>query len=87
MSRMQTMCAAAAVAAFGASMAWGELTFARRMEEARAAGAAEADAQAEAAGGREAWTRRSVNAWCRAHGRPDAYAGEGAQDAGGKAVE
>ncbi len=87
MSKMQMICAVAAVAAFGASMAWCGLTFDRRMEEARKAGAAEADAKAEAVGGWEAWTHRSVNAWCRANGRPDAYAGEGALDAGGKAAE
>lgn len=86
MSKMQIMCAVAVMAALGALLAWDRLTLDRRMGEARAAGAAEADAKAEAVGGWEAWTHRSVNAWCRANGKPDAYEGDGALDADGKAV-
>lgn len=64
------LCGIAAIAAAAAFMAWAEATFDRRMEEARWRGAAEADAMAEAAGGWDAWARRSVDAWRGAHGSP-----------------
>lgn len=81
------VCAVAVLAAYGAFLAWAEKTAGSRMDKARAEGAAIADREAEAVGGWSAWTHRSVNTRCRKHGEPDAFAGAGALDADGKAVD
>ena len=81
------VCAVAVCAAYGAFLAWAETTAGSRMDKARAEGEAIADRQAEAVGGWSAWTHRSVNTWCRRHDRPDAFAGAGALNADGKAVD
>ena len=67
--------------------AWDRLTHEERIAKARAEGAAMAEREAEAVGGWEAWVHRSVNRWCRKHGKPDAFAGAGALGADGKAVD
>ena len=71
-----TACLWLAVLSGFAFFAWIAATSEARILSARAEGAAEAQAEIDAAGGFHAWAARAVNGWCAAHGREPAYNAE-----------
>lgn len=72
--------ATAAALVLAGIVAYDRATFDKRMDEAYQAGVEAADRRAEAAGGWDAYVRKSVNGWCVRNGKPLAYPGEGVID-------